>query len=322
MTDTPPRIHADDADIGNKLDQLHRWFWPSEVRGQANDVRESTRPVPPLLNWARAHASTLGDHRFVAEEQPDGRTLCFVECGGAFNGYIDPDDRSSNPLVSFDVDHQNPIRLNELVVGAFFEQFAFEPDEFMEPGSTLSDDHLMWTGRYLFVDEPIRVWAEGNRLVLDFGAIHDVPVETSRPKTNPTAEVEAISIHLPDTPHIPRITVRRGVDIALETYRPKPPTSPTNSGEPTSAAAAWSDIYRMQAEMLGFEPTGTVTISWPQLEPLWLAITQTLEPTYGIAYDNSVHVNRLGADIGYECFVTDSDALGQLRTLLQTASEH
>jgi hypothetical protein len=318
MTDTPPRIQATDTDIGDKLDLIERWYWPPEVRGAKNVVPETSRPLPPLLVWAVAALSSGGDHRFVAEQESDGRLLCFIECGGAFNGYLDADDHSSNPLVRFDVDYQTPIRLNDLVVGAFFERFAFDPDEFLEVDSLPSDEHLIWVGTYLCNDEPIRAWALGNRLILDYGPNFDGPISASRPTTNPHGEVEAISVDSPARPRILRTTLRPEASITVDTFRPR-----TLSDQPQSSTATdWSDIYRLQAEMLGFEHMGTTTIPWAQLEPLWLAIVDGLVPTYGAKSPNTVHVKRIGADLGYDCTVSNSEALEQLRTLLQTASEH
>jgi hypothetical protein len=313
MKGRPQRIHATDSDIATKLEQFDRWFWPPEIRGKPNVVPTFERPLPPLLEWARVNR--FSEHRFVAEQQTDGRVLCFVECGGAFNGYLDPDDGSTNPLVSFDVDYQPPIPLNDLVVGAFFERFGFEPDDTVESESLPPDDQLIWTGSYLFVDEPVRVWIQDNRLVQDFGAIFDVPGVRSRPVINASHEVGAFSVGVPGSPHLPNVFLRRGVDVVLSTYRPKPPDSPTDSG-----SAAWTDIYRIHAEMLGFEATGSIAIPWPQLEPLWLAITEDLEPAYGVASDHNVHVTRVGADLGYDCTVGNTEALEQLRVLLRTAS--
>jgi hypothetical protein len=113
------------------------------------------------------------------------------------------------------------------------------------------------------------------------------------------------------------VFLRRGVDVVLSTYRPKPPDSPTTD----SGSAAWTDIYRIRAEMLGFEATGSATIPWPQLEPLWRAITQDLKPAYGVASDHRIHITRVGADLGYDCIVGNTEALNQLRDLLQNTSQ-
>jgi hypothetical protein len=317
MTDTPQRIRATDTDIGDKLDQFERWYWPPEVRRPKNVVPETSRPIPPLLVWAVAALSSGGDHRFVAEEESDGRLLCFIECGGAFNGYLDADDYSSNPLVRFDVEHQTPIRLNDLVVGAFFERFAFDPDEFLEVDSLPSDEHLIWVGTYLCTDEPIRAWAVGNRLILDYGPDFDGPISASRVVVDTSSEVETISLRLPGAPHVPRIALHRGLPATVDTFRSSRGGSPRVQGSET-----WSDIYRLQAAMLGFEHMGTTTVRWAQLEPLWRAIVDGLVPTYGAKSPNTVHVKRVEADLGYDCTVSHSEALEQLRTLLQTASEH
>jgi hypothetical protein len=318
MNDTPQRIRETDADIGDKLDRLSRWFWPPEIRAPQNFVPDTTSPLPTLLVWAIARQSSISEHRFVSETEADGRVLCFIECGGAFNGYLDTDDHSTNPLVRFDVAYQAPIRLNDLVVGAFFERFAFEPDEYLEADSLPSDDHLIWVGPYLFDNEPMRAWAVGNRLILDFNELHDGPSASLRPTTNPNGEVEAITVDSPARPRILRTTLSRGASITVDTFRPKTPSAQSES----STATAWTDIFRIQAEMLGFERVGTTTIAWAQLEPLWLAIVDGLVPTYGVTSANTVHVNRVGADRGYDCIVSNSEALEQLRTLIQRASEH
>jgi hypothetical protein len=315
MSDRPPRSHRTEADIAEKLDQFDRWFWPPEVRSQPNVVPAFARSLPPLLEWARANLSRVGDHRFVAEAEPDGRTLCFVECGGAFNGYIDPEDRSSNPLVSFDVDDQSPVLLTDLIVGAFFERFCFDSIDLRPSDFLPSDDHLVWTGPYLGVTDPIRVWVDNDRVVLDYWSDLSRLLTVTRPVLNVSGEIDSISLAVPDAPHLPHVFLRRGVAVELTTFRPRPPSSPMDSG-----SAAWTDIYRIQAEMLGFEPTGTVSIPWSQLEPHWLAITQDLEPAYGVPSDHSVHLTRVGSDLGYDCIVGNTEALEQLRVLLQTAS--
>jgi hypothetical protein len=313
----PTRIEANDPKLVEKLDQFHRWFWPPEVRREPAHPTTSaadTRILPTLLRWAM-NQNQLGEHSFVADEYPGGQLCCFIECGGAFRGFIDAGDQSDNPTVSFDVDWAQPVPLNDLVIGAFFESLGFSAFGEERSDGLPTHDFLLWTGKYFGSENPAQVWLEGDQVFVNFGPIFDEPLAISRPVLDTSAEVKSFSVEVFDTPLF-RLNLARGTDVDLDTFRTGTPPDP---GSPVTMAA-WSDISRMRAESRGFEHSGTTTIPWSQIEPLWVAVTRDLQASPDEPTSDKVHVFRVGSDLGYYCAVGDKAALENLRTLLRNAS--
>ena len=309
-----PINDTDPARLVAELARFHQWFWPAQTR-----TEEPAAPIeqPPALAWALRHLTYFGQG-FLAEEQPDGRLHCFEECGSVFGGYIN--SSGDNPLVTFkflgESHEQRALPLNDLVVGAYFETIAFLACELDRPASVPAAEQLIWNGDYIYVDEPVRIWVNGEVVVLDFGPLFDGPVAIERLKIDMTAEIESFSMEIPGAIGLSRISLHRDADLQVNVYRPGAPVEPYAS----RSASAWLDLRHLEAEVLGWEFAGTTTISWSRLATLWHAVAGSLQPPTSASDFTRLHVHRLGADIGYDADIADLVALWQLQTLIGTAT--
>jgi hypothetical protein len=180
--DVEPILDVDDLRVVGKLDCFHRWF--SGDTGSTGPLGEIAA-LPAVLVWALGHPECFGQ-RFQGRVDADNTLHCFDECGDAFKGYVDgwrPGDE--NPTVVFrflgEDAHQPSRRLADLVIGAYFETIAFEANEISDSETHQpSDQHLVWHGDYLYLDEPVRVWVDGELVVLLVPPVSNVPVAIRR----------------------------------------------------------------------------------------------------------------------------------------------